>query len=71
MGRGAGRGKLALETEGLAEVWVTALDEGEIAKDEAVTQVAMASGSGSLEIRHAPGGAGQHCGNAGLLRLGG
>lgn len=45
-----------LDTEGMAEVWVTALDEGEIAEDEAVMQVARAIGSGSLEIRPAAGG---------------
>lgn len=45
-----------LDTEGMAEVWVTALDEGEIAEDEAVIRVATAIGSGSLEIRPAAGG---------------
>jgi molybdenum cofactor cytidylyltransferase len=45
-----------LETEGMAEVWVTSLDEGEVGEDEAVMQVATAIGCGSLEIRPAAGG---------------
>ncbi len=45
-----------LETEGMAEVWVTSLDEGEVTEDEAVMQVATAIGCGSLEIRAAAGG---------------
>ncbi len=45
-----------LETEGMAEVWVTSLDEGEIGEDDAVLQVATAIGCGSLEIRPAAGG---------------
>ncbi len=45
-----------LETEGMAEVWVTSLDEGEVTEDEAVMQVATAIGCGALEIRAAAGG---------------
>src|ERR1700751_2302005 len=45
-----------LETEGLAEVWVTELEEGEVGEDEAVMQVASEIGCGSLEIRLAAGG---------------
>lgn len=45
-----------LETEGMAEVWVTSLDEGEVTEDEAVMQVATAIGCGALEIRPAAGG---------------
>ncbi|MCX6604888.1 MAG: molybdopterin-binding protein [Acidobacteria bacterium] len=45
-----------LETEGMAEVWVTSLDEGEVTEDEAVMQVAAAIGCGALEIRPAAGG---------------
>jgi len=47
---------LLLETEGMAEVWVTSLDEGEVTEDEAVMQVAAAIGCGALEIRQAAGG---------------
>jgi molybdenum cofactor cytidylyltransferase len=45
-----------LETEGIREVWVTELEEGEIGEDEAVMAVAAEIGSGSLEIRLAAGG---------------
>jgi molybdenum cofactor cytidylyltransferase len=45
-----------LQTEGMNEVWVTELEEGEIAEDEAVMQVASEIGCGSLEIRLAAGG---------------
>src|SRR6202158_776180 len=45
-----------LEVEGLAQVWVTELEEGEIGEDEAVLQVATEIGCGSLEIRLAAGG---------------
>jgi len=45
-----------LEAEGLAEVWVTQLDADEVGEDEAVMQVALASGCGSLEIKPAAGG---------------
>jgi molybdenum cofactor cytidylyltransferase len=45
-----------LETEGMAEVWVTQLDDGEVGEDDAVAQVAQELGCGSLEIRPAAGG---------------
>src|SRR5277367_6463381 len=45
-----------LETEGMNEVWVTELEEGEIGEDDAVLQVAGEIGCGSLEIRLAAGG---------------
>ena len=45
-----------LETEGLGQVWVTELEEGEIGEDEAVSLAAQEMGCGSLEIRLAAGG---------------
>jgi molybdenum cofactor cytidylyltransferase len=45
-----------LETEGMSEVWVTELEEGEVGEDEAVLQVASEIGCGSLETRLAAGG---------------
>ncbi len=45
-----------LETEGMNQVWVTELEEGEIGEDDAVMQVASEIGCGSLEIRLATGG---------------
>src|ERR1700759_2775730 len=45
-----------LETEGMREVWVTELEEGEIGEDDAAMQVATEIGCGSLEIRPAAGG---------------
>jgi molybdenum cofactor cytidylyltransferase len=45
-----------LETEGMAEVWVTELEEGEVGEDDAVMQVASEIGCGALEIRLAAGG---------------
>ena len=45
-----------LETEGMGQVWVTELEDGEIAEDAAVSQVASEMGCGSLEIRLAAGG---------------
>ena len=45
-----------LETEGLGQVWVTELEEGEIDEDTAVGQAAAEVGCGSLEIRLAAGG---------------
>ncbi len=45
-----------LETEGMREVWVTELEDGEVGEDEAVTRVGMEMGCGSLEIRLAAGG---------------
>jgi len=45
-----------LETEGMNEVWVTELEEGEIGEDDAVMHVASEIGCGALEIRLAAGG---------------
>lgn len=45
-----------LETEGLNQVWVTELEEGEISEDDAVSLVAREMGCGSVEIRLAAGG---------------
>src|SRR4051812_36191177 len=45
-----------LETEGLGQVWVTELEDGEVSEDAAVSQVASEMGCGSLEIRLAAGG---------------
>jgi molybdenum cofactor cytidylyltransferase len=45
-----------LHTEGLRQVWVTELEDGEVSEDEAAFQVATAMACGSLELRPAPGG---------------
>ncbi|MDX2181964.1 MAG: molybdopterin-binding protein [Bryobacteraceae bacterium] len=45
-----------LEVEGMNEVWVTELEDGEVGEDEAVSQVGGALGCGSLELRLAAGG---------------
>ena len=45
-----------LETEGLQQVWVTELEEGEVGEDEAVTMIANEIGCGAVEIRLAAGG---------------
>lgn len=45
-----------LETEGLREIWVTELEDGEVAEDEAVLRVAKVAGCGSVEVRLAAGG---------------
>ncbi len=45
-----------LETEGLGQVWVTELEDGEVGEDEAVRQAATEMGCGCLEIRLAAGG---------------
>ncbi|HYL78432.1 MAG TPA: molybdopterin-binding protein [Bryobacteraceae bacterium] len=45
-----------LQTEGMAEVWVTELEDGEVGEDEAVMEVATEIGCGALEIRLAAGG---------------
>ncbi len=45
-----------LETEGMGQVWVTELEEGEIGEDQAVMAVATEMGCGALEIRLAAGG---------------
>jgi len=45
-----------LKVEGMNDVWVTELEEGEIGEDEAVLAVASAMCCGSVEIRMAAGG---------------
>ena len=45
-----------LETEGMEQVWVTELEDGEVGEDEAVMAVAREMGCGALEIRPAAGG---------------
>jgi molybdenum cofactor cytidylyltransferase len=45
-----------LETEGLEQVWVTELEDGEVGEDDAVTTIAQEMGCGCLEIRLAAGG---------------
>jgi molybdenum cofactor cytidylyltransferase len=45
-----------LETEGMSQVWVTELEDGEVAEDDAVMQVATAMACGTAEIRLAAGG---------------
>src|ERR1700681_4520169 len=45
-----------LEVEGMGEIWVAQLEDGEIGEDEAVMSVASEVGCGSLEIRLAAGG---------------
>ncbi|MBI3683394.1 MAG: molybdopterin-binding protein [Acidobacteria bacterium] len=45
-----------LEDEGMEQVWVTELEEGEVSEDDAVMQVAREVGCGCLEIRLAAGG---------------
>ncbi len=45
-----------LQTEGMNQVWVTELEDGEIGEDQAVMDVAQAMCCGSVEIRLAAGG---------------
>lgn len=45
-----------LQTEGMSQVWVTELEEGEVGEDDAVMAVAGAMCCGSVEIRLAAGG---------------
>lgn len=45
-----------LQTEGMNEVWVTELEEGEIGEDDAVMAVAGAMCCGAIEIKLAAGG---------------
>ena len=45
-----------LEAEGMNQVWVTELEEGEVGEDDAVMQVASEIGCGTFEIRLAAGG---------------
>lgn len=45
-----------LESEGMEQIWVTELEDGEVGEDEAVKAVAGEMGCGSFEIRLAAGG---------------
>lgn len=45
-----------LQTEGMQQVWVTELEDGEVSEDDAVLQIGKALGCGSVELRTAPGG---------------
>ncbi|MEQ1884206.1 MAG: molybdopterin-binding protein [Bryobacteraceae bacterium] len=45
-----------LETEGLGQVWVTELEDGEVSEDSAVAQVSTEMGCGAVEVRLAAGG---------------
>lgn len=45
-----------LETEGMREVWVTELEDGEVGEDDAVMEVAAEISCGCLEIKLAAGG---------------
>jgi molybdenum cofactor cytidylyltransferase len=45
-----------IETEGLGQVWVTELEDGEVGEYEAVSIAAPAVGCGSVKISMAPGG---------------
>lgn len=45
-----------LESEGMEQIWVTELEEGEVGEDDAVCAVASEMGCGSFEIRLAAGG---------------
>src|SRR5437867_6099045 len=45
-----------LESEGMDQIWVTELEDGEIGEDDAVCHVASEMGCGSFEIRLAAGG---------------
>ncbi|MGA2435221.1 MAG: molybdopterin-binding protein [Bryobacteraceae bacterium] len=45
-----------LEVEGMGQVWVTELEEGEVGEDQAVMSVAEVMGCGALDIRLAAGG---------------
>src|SRR5438067_11400240 len=47
-----------LESEGMENVWVTELEEGEVGEDDAVSTVATEMGCGCYEIRMAAGGRG-------------
>jgi molybdenum cofactor cytidylyltransferase len=45
-----------LQTEGMDQVWVTELEDGEVGEDQAVSLASAEMGCGSLEIRLAAGG---------------
>src|ERR1700761_2539713 len=45
-----------LESEGMEQIWVTELEDGEVGEDDAVKAVAEEMGCGSFEIRLSAGG---------------
>ena len=45
-----------LAVEGMEQIWVTELEEGEISEDDAVMQIASEMGCGCMEIKLAAGG---------------
>jgi hypothetical protein len=45
-----------LEHEGMQQVWVTELEQGEVSEDDAVRQIATVMSCGAVEIRMAAGG---------------
>jgi molybdenum cofactor cytidylyltransferase len=45
-----------LEHEGMQQVWVTELEQGEVGEDDAVRQIATVMSCGAVEIRMAAGG---------------
>lgn len=45
-----------LQVEGMQQVWVTQLEEGEVGEDDVVLQIATEMGCGCLEIKLAAGG---------------
>ncbi|MGH9639718.1 MAG: hypothetical protein ACRD3Y_06625, partial [Bryobacteraceae bacterium] len=45
-----------LQTEGMRQVWVTELEDGEVGEDQAVLSMAEVMCCGSVEIRLAAGG---------------
>jgi molybdenum cofactor cytidylyltransferase len=45
-----------LETEGVKEIWVAQLEDGEVGEDQAVLEVAREIGCGSLDVQSAAGG---------------
>jgi hypothetical protein len=49
-------GTRMLETEGMADIYVSQLEEGEVGEYDAVTRVARKIGRGAIEICLAPGG---------------
>lgn len=50
-----------LETEGLNQIWVTELEDGEVGEDDVVTSTGQEIGCGCLEIRLAAGGRANLC----------
>jgi hypothetical protein len=60
-----------LESEGMQNIWVTELEEGEVGEDDAVCAVASEVGCGCYEIKLAARGTGESDRRGTLLRLGG